>query len=495
MLRIFTISLFIFGFIFNSPAQKLTAKLLDKENNLPIPFATIQYSETEGTMSNEEGSFEFEYPVKITEKDSVNISSLGYKSRSFSLLDSLPDVIYLQEEVFKIAPVVLSNKKLDAEEIIEKVKENLYKNYRHGFAKSKIFIRSSTKDTNQKFVMNLKESSIKEIDKQLFNEISLSVPKDFTSHKELLGNAYHNIVKAKSIAQKGLLMQNATEIGSTEEIEEKLKATFEKAIKPDSYLVFKTGIIKLGETETIEEMKEEGKMEVRIGKSKDKNDLDKDESLAFLSNVMDELFVHPNSDIDFISDSQKYLFEKVGYVKIGDTYVMVLQFKPKRKAKFKGKIYVNIDDFAIVRADIEGAKKIFDKHFNMFGVSANSLTYKSTVMFTKKDAHYYLHYFKRQGLNSVGLDRNFTIIEKNRNTGGRKRQNKLKFNLNLKFLNYQKLELVQTDIVAVSESVFNRVNATEAFEFKESKTYPPEFWNGYSILTPEKAIKDLKIED
>ncbi len=493
MLRIFSILLLFF--VTTSSAQKISAKLLDKENKTPIPFATIQYAKQEGTMSNEEGDFEFEKPKQVVQGDSLTISSLGYKVLSLALTDAIPPKIYLEEEIFEIAPVVLSNKKLEAEEIIERVKENLVNNYHHGFIKSQIFIRNSTKDTNEKFELNLKESSINEIDMQLFNEMSLSVPKDFTSHKEILGNAFHNTIETKSITQKGLLMRNATEIGSTEEIEKKLKATFEKAIKPDSYLVFKTGIIKLGETETIDEMKKDGKMEVSIGKSKEGNDKEKDESLGILSRVLDELFVNPNSDIDFISDSHKYFFEKVGYVKIDGTYVMVMNFSPKRKAKFKGKIYVNIEDFAIVRADIEGAKKIFDKHFNMFGISANSLTYKSTVMFTKKKAQYYLHYFKKQGLTSVGLDRNFTIIEKNKNTGGRKRQNKLKFNLNLRFLNFQKLELVQTDISSMSEGEFKQVNVSKAIELKESKTYPADFWNGYNILTPEKAIKELKIED
>lgn len=492
MLRILTLSILLVGFI-STNAQTISAKLLQKGNDKPIPYATIQISEDEGVMSNEEGDFQFEKSEIITTQDSLLISSLGFKSKAISLLDSLPKIIYLEDEIFKIAPVVLTNTKISADEIIAKVKENLTKNYNSKFIKSQIFIRSTDKNYNKKFDLNLKKSTIDGIDEQLLNELSQTIPKRFTSFKEIFANAYHNSRESKTQNQKGLLMQNSSEIGSTDEIEEKLKETFENAIKPNSYLVFKTGVFKIGETEMMDSLKR--KREITIGKSRE-NDRKKDnKNENKLSKMLSELFVNPDSEVNFLSKSTKYKFEKIGFVNIGDTYAFVLGFMPKGNAKYKGKIYVNIDDYAILRADIEGARKVFNKQFNMLGISVNELSYKSTIMFMKSKSQYFLHYFKKEMVNSVGMDRNFKIIEKNKFVKGRKKQNVVKLEFDLMLENRSKLEIVQSNLLSSSKSNFNQIEPIKDFKLVEKKTYPKGFWNGYNILTPEKAIKELKIED
>lgn len=493
MLRKLSLTFLIIGIITNTNAQRITAKLLTTENNIPIPFATIQFSKNEGVMSNEEGDFEFESPTKIAVNDSLKISSLGFKTKTLSMLDSLPEIIYLEEEVFEIAPVVLTNKRISADEIIENVKENLITNYSTKFVNSQIFFRSTEKNFNKRFNLNLKKSTIQEIDKQLLNELSQSVPNKFTSFKEIFVNAYHNSRKSKIQHQKGLLMENTSEIGSTDEIQEKLKKTFENAIKPDSYLVFKTGIIRLGKTEVMDSMKK--KQEISIGKPKEEDKHYSRNEESKLNEVLSELFVNPESEVNFLSKSNKYKFEKIGFVRIGDSYAFVLSFKPKSGAKYKGKLYVNIDDFAILRADIEGARRVFNKQFNMLGISANELSYKSTVMFMKNESQYFLHYYKKEMLNTVGLDRNFKIIEKNKFVKGRKKQNVVELQFDLFLENQSKIEIAQSNLSAISEIEYSQITSTKDFKLVEKKTYPKDFWNGYNILTPEKAIRELKIED
>ena len=76
-------------------AQTFQSKVLDQKTNEPIPFATIQYGEHRGVISNEDGVFNFTLRKKAKATDSVHLSSMGYENKSFSLQNQLNSVIYL----------------------------------------------------------------------------------------------------------------------------------------------------------------------------------------------------------------------------------------------------------------------------------------------------------------------------------------------------------------------------------------------------------------
>jgi hypothetical protein len=127
---------FVFTFIAISPSitqaqsAKISGVVVDVGSNMPVVFAHIRLKEgSEGTVSNEEGRFDFF--IKLAKPgDTLLISCIGYSSLRVALQD-----IAKYNGVFKLAPspvmldeIVVKEQRLTPEEILEKAIDNLQKN-------------------------------------------------------------------------------------------------------------------------------------------------------------------------------------------------------------------------------------------------------------------------------------------------------------------------------------------------------------------------------
>ena len=494
-MRFLLFSMLTFCFIKTSSAQTIIAKLFDENSKEPIPFATIQFSKTGAVMSNEEGTFNFEIKKNQILNDSVVISSLGYKTKRVFLKDSLPQIIYLKEEVYKIAPVVLSNNKMTPVEIIDKVKNNLSKNYATTYFKSKAFSRNTYKQHVNKFTIKLKKSTIDNIDQNLFDTIVAKLPKRMTSLVETFGVSYldKNLL-GKLQLEKMMLIKSKQEKTSINSIQEDFLKALKDNMKPNSYLIIKTGILRIDKTESIDSItkpkiaktKEQGK-KTREATQKWRNDE--------LNRLLKDIVVSPDSRINFLDKSSRYVFTKVGYVELGEELVYVLEFQPKGNAEYKGKLYINTQDFAIIKSEIQSAKPVFDKHFNLFGIKNNDLTYKNTNIFQKdKDGKYHIKYVKSEMTSEMAINRPFKIIEKNKFVKGRNTQNKVSLHFDYGMINQSIKELVFNRKEALTKMEYDAVKLNSDYEIGRFNSYNKDFWKGYNIITPENAIQELKID-
>lgn len=495
MLRTILLIQLLLSAVLISRSQNISAKLLDKDTNEPIPFATIQVAINGGVMSNEEGDFQFEKPENIKPNDSIKITSLGFKTKRLALLDTIPSIIYLDVEVFKIAPVILTNKKVSIDEILEKVKANLQNNYKTDYSKNTIFIRETYKQRFKHFDFDLKKSTIDNIDQELFDSVLHKIPNKFTALIESYGDAYlKDNVAGKMQTKKSMQIQSKHEKTSIQGLQDDFFNTLRENTKPNSYLVIKSGLFRIDKTESIDsimsyENKESNKEPVA------KREANQRHRNAILNDLMKNLFINEDASVDMIHSSNRYNFEKIGYVEIEGGLAYVLEFIPKGKAKYKGKLYVHTEDYAIIKSEITGANKIFDKHFNMFGITANDLSYTSTVIFKKEnDSKYHLKYFKKESVQQVGINRPIKIIEKNKVVKGKNKQNEVSFQMHIAIQNYDKKEMVFTSPNSLSKETYESLKLKNDFEIGEFNAYNKQFWKGYNIITPEKAIQELKIE-
>ncbi|GAA3626048.1 carboxypeptidase-like regulatory domain-containing protein [Flavivirga jejuensis] len=124
-------------------AQNITAKLVSKSNNTPIPYATIKTGELSGVISNEEGYFSLN--SEDIQHKNVTISCLGYQNKTLSIKDikALNYVISLEEAINQLSEVYISNKKPHVDSIIAKVTMNLSENYDSSLNKYTIFYRAT----------------------------------------------------------------------------------------------------------------------------------------------------------------------------------------------------------------------------------------------------------------------------------------------------------------------------------------------------------------
>lgn len=482
-------SFILFGISNLIIGQTVSSQIIDSETKLPVAFATVQTDTYNGVMTNEEGKFSI-YLESKSSQDSLTISCLGYKTLNIPLSKKVEKTIYLTPEVYDVIPIFLSSKNYTAEEIIDLTRANLEKNYNLDYQKAEVFIRNSGQGNIRKFNVKLEKSTINAINQKLLDNTFSKINRKYIYLNESLQNiVLQDYNKGQIAPKKTLYIQSKEELATGEKLQADFMKIMEENFKSDSQLILKTGIIRLDKTESIDSILKV--MEKEMDNSKDSVQKE-GKTYPF---ALKDLFIFKDGNANFIHNPNKYIFEKKGYTTIGENWVYIIEFYPKNNAKFKGNLYINAEDFAIVKAEYKNADAVYDKHFNMFGIKANSLKFSSVEIFIKKDNKYYLSYIKHDTSNEVGINRPLTVVEKNENVKGKSRINKVEVNFDLYILNQNKFEAVFTNYSPISKSDYENFKPYPKFSQTSLNQYDTHFWDGYNILTPEKAIQELKIDE
>lgn len=477
-------------------AQELRARVLDASSKKPVPYANIILSENRGLVTNEEGYFSYN-PKDRELPEVIRISSLGYELLEIDPREISTEIIYLKPSTVELREVFVSNKNLSAKEIIEKVKEEVSNNYNFSNTKKRIFLRESDYNYVRRFDLEVDKSTIAGIDQKLMNEISSQVPKVSDSYKEVLADVYGNYDSQKVNIIKAANLHNPKSTESLEELTERLNSLFMNTLKERSYLKIRSGIIgiKVDEDELKEDFVVTGKKKEKTPEEKEKDRLNsrkylKTGSLAKVQRLMNGMFWKEDITFNLFDKSNKYRFKMNGFAWIDNATAYVIDFEPKRGADFKGRLYVNTEDYGVHRLEYENVKPL--KKFRLFGISTADDVYRGKMIFTKDEAgKYNLSYMERETGESVGVHRPLTIIEKNKHVKGRRKQNELDLELKLNVSQVNKLQLVVYENEAMPAGSLDNVVLTDDFDYQTFKVYNPEFWSGYNIIEPNTAIRNF----
>ena len=475
-------------------AQTVSSRLVDAKTQKGIPYATIQYGENKGVITNAEGHFSFILEKDSLTIDSVYISSLGYEKIGFTLEQLQDSVITVQPKNIKLAGVYVFDKELSVEQILENMKANLDKNHRDIHLKKRFFLRQSYHDKLFKSEVTFKKSTIEEIDKDLIDSTMSLIPKASSYYTETLGDLYLNPNKEEgnklTIIKAAELYNKDNEV-SLEAIQEKFNQILEKNLKQDSYLKIKSGWFSTKvEVDSILENTEEAELS---------EETTEPEKTNFLPNrkrtlrTMHQRMWSKKTNLDVIKKSKNYDFALKGYNEVQGEGVYVLEFAPKGGADFTGTLYVNVNDFAIMRIDYTNVKAL--RNFKLLGISNKSHTYKGTTVYSKtKQGPYTLRFANFTYGNTVGVDRPLKIVEKNKNVKGRRKQNELRVNIDFVNNHFSQYELVIYDIDESGKSIYDGVTEDKTIKPTYLPAYDPSFWAGYTIMEPNQAIREFTAE-
>jgi hypothetical protein len=106
--------LFISVFAY-SQNDTLSGKIWNYENNEPLPYVNIGVkNKTVGTVSNRNGLFKLILNDKVTQKDTVFVSYIGFRTEKYliSVLKEKNNIILLEPEKTVLDEVILSSKKI-----------------------------------------------------------------------------------------------------------------------------------------------------------------------------------------------------------------------------------------------------------------------------------------------------------------------------------------------------------------------------------------------
>nr|WP_299070546.1 carboxypeptidase-like regulatory domain-containing protein [uncultured Allomuricauda sp.] len=473
-------------------AQTVSSKLVDAKTQKGIPYATIQYGEHQGVITNEEGRFSFVIDEGAVGLDSIYITSMGYEKRGFTLQQLQDSIIPINPKAIELSGVYLFDKELSVDEIMDRVEERLPFNYNKEPLKQRFFLRQSSFNTMQRLDIEFKKSTIEELNKKLIDSIITILPKSASYYTETLGDYYKNGEENKLEIIKAAELYDKSNEGSMEALSDKLEAIFKANVKPDSYLKIKSGIFgEKVQLDSVFDAEEDAEtLEEEFDKPK-KND--------FLSNrkyVLKEIhsqFFGKKSKLDVAKKLNRYEYELLGYSELENQGVYVIGFVPKGGADFKGQLFINIEDFAIMRMDYENVKPL--RSIKLLGFSYREQKYTGSTVFSKfgKDT-YDLKFMNLTFGRKMGVDRPLKVIEKNKYVKGRRKQNELSLALDIINYNTEKFEFVVFDSNAVPKTNFEALEEDETVKATYLSSYNPEFWKGHTIMEPNKVIREFVVE-
>ena len=138
--------------------------------------------------------------------------------------------------------------------------------------------------------------------------------------------------------------------------------------------------------------------------------------------------------------------------------------------------------------EYENVKSIRD--FSLLGLSFNAYGRKLQLKFDRfQGEKYQLQYLDVETKFRTGIDRPIKIIEKNKFVKGRRKQNELSGKIHFKLDQMSSITLVVFDSEKVSYKAFESLQETKVFTPAKKDSYDPDFWEGYTIMEPNKAIK------
>ena len=462
-------------------AQSITVQVKDSLTLSPIPFSTVSFSNNKGLISDENGIFQL-ITLELINQDSLFVSSMGYEKGSYPLLKFKDSIIYLSPKPVVLNDVILTNKRLSSNEIVQEVYKNIDKNYEKGLTKNKIFLSKKSISKTKRFNTSKFKSSIEEINRSLLDSISNNLSKENINALETLCYQFGNIEQDK---QKINLIKARETYNKENEILESLNTKLElylkENIKSDSYFKIKSGLF--GGDLEIDGLHDVDSTDLEVISKKKEEDLKRKKNFAgnqknTINNFYSTLFFNEDSDFNFILKPNKYTFSEPELNFIGEDLIYVIKCNPKGSSKYKGTLYINSEDFALIRLDFENTKTLFK--FKLLGVAFNQYLRTGKLLLSKFDNEKYnLSYAQITSNQTFSIDRPIRLIEKNKIVKGRRKQNEISFKIDMAFDQENKTEIQVFESSKISADEFETIEETNKILPEFLDEFTSNFWEEF----------------
>ena len=476
----------------NLASQEISAVIKDSLTQEPIPFASIYSSKGTGIMANEEGLFRLHLEAKAN--DTIYFSCMGYETLSQVASQFRDSIVFLTPKSIALNSVIITNKDLTAKEIIKAIKRDIPDKYELGLTNKKLFFRSSGFQKFKALKVKVKKSSIEEFNQEFWDSTLQKMPRESDWHVEILGNLYgdHTEENQKLELQKALELEDKETTALFENIASAFDTILKQNVKPDSYFKLRTGIISADlESDNLSSSVKDTLT------SEEKKVKEKESFLKWRKEILTDLsvsiFEKESLNLSVIKKASKYDFKRINFTYIGDLPVYILSFTPKGNADYTGKIYVDANEMALIRIEYKNIQDIRD--ISLLGMSFKHYLKEVVLQFKKMNSgKYTLQFFELSDGYESGVDRVFTIVEKNKVVKGRNKQNELKMDINVQIILTQKHQGVIFETETISQEDFDGLKENPSILPVNLTEYDPTFWQGHTIIEPNQAIKNFKVD-
>lgn len=439
--------LLLFSFSTAAYGQHIT--VLDSSSQEPIPFVHV-YDGNKGVISSSKGEFYWQSSTT----DSISLSCMGYATKTIGV-DQLKDSLFLMPKALALAPIVVSNRTLTAKEIMARVLENTPNNMDFGLSSSEVFVEYKNSYETQKMDIEIKKSTIPELDQTFVDEILQEMPKNeestnYTQSKWLRDSGGLELHKLEVI-QAANLKDSLVE-ATYASLDETVEGILKKRVKKDSYFKVKSGPLI-----SIKVDNDNAKEVDSIAQDSLKTtpeDFAKRQLGRLKRRVNTLLFKEKNWALPFLEKPNKYTLSNEGIVYDQRVPTYKLRFTSKKRKDYSGYLLVDVVDFGVHKISYHNNKHAF--RIKLLGLFFEERLDIRTYVFVKNQlGKYTLYQIKEEEKSTFGLKRPIKIIEKNKVVKGRNRQNVLAMDVNMSMKEVQKANIFFNSFTPISKEEFD----------------------------------------
>jgi hypothetical protein len=472
-------------------SQNITARLIDKNTQNPIPFAAIKTAEFDGVISNEEGYFTL---IEDKDKNEITISCLGYNNKTLTIqeIKSLNFLITLEESINELNTVYVSNKRPNADSIMARVRQNISKNYDTKLYKHEIFSRETAFMDFDKLDFEIEKAShVKKKNLEFANKsldsLSKAVVQSKTKHfKDFKADLFVNDSSNSKIKVfKAAELVDQKNNLSIEEVQIRAQHVILKYLDTTLTYKLKTGLFKIEDSLSLKD---------EDSKEHNKNEYEVKELNGQANNLLKRSQFNENSMLSKIVDADLYEYRFVDVSYFNNELIYIINYKPKRsKSKYTGKLFIADNTYAITKVDFEFADGKRGNKFNLkliLGVKYIENVRKGTVIYQKDTLNKYQpQYIKFEEGRYFYVSRPLKFIENS------PEKNKTSFDFTIEGNIITKQELLLTSSTKINLDLFNKLTEEKSVLYVKLNKYDATIWDQDKTIEPLTEMKEFKGSD
>ena len=480
--------LFITTSLFGQAVQDIILKgfLWDKNSQEPLMYANIYVlNNNAGVITNEQGHYALDIS-SFSVADTIRFQYMGYQTKDIAISDLINSAdVYLEENIINISETLIFGRELDPALIVQNVLMYADSNYRSDYSAREVFVRQRFESDIHRFMLNYKKSTISDIDQEALATAEQKLPRHSTSYTDFLGDILSSPNEEDSIRVKikanrvvSLKDKDITEI-------DQLTQVFEDVFKKTDSLEYwkvKTGVIG-------------GKVHFDYADTTLNLAADEMEVRSFANGLYYDLndYEFNNEDMwNFLHKSSRYIFTLAGGTRLNGEDIYIIDFVPKNKGKYEGRLYIGLSSYALLRADFQYAEGKHGTNFKLMGINYTEQEFKVSVYFEKIEDSYQLKYFSFKDLSTFGIDRKIALLKKRKRPLFDKTLLELKSGIDVQVSNQKSFEFLVLSHDRLSENDFINFEENKKMKVIYVNQFDDSLWQGYDILEPTKKMREYQ---
>lgn len=318
------------------------------------------------------------------------------------------------------------------------------------------------------------------------------MPDEFIEYQDALIDFYSSKENYKLLPVQAISLEEGSYQAITKEIESKLSVLFEDIEKtkaePDVYYKIRSGLLsqKLDKNGTNDSIWKEYKNDPTNYTVETKF------VQAEIVTLLSDYSTIDSKNWEFITDPAKYRYKKEGFSMYNDEPVYKITFTPQSRGKFQGTMYISMLTYAVLQLDFEFAEGVQTEQFDVLGFEHSMNMKKGRVLFEKGKNGYFIRYISANQNESARVERELSIVKKQKRFLTDKELNEIKMELEIFFDINSSWELLVLNTEEIEPEKFEEVKQPLLMKFKIEYAYTPEMWNNRTVLVPTAELKKVK---